>query len=124
MPISAAGWNQYPDDWGVISHAVKERAGWRCECTGECGRGFEHLEPVDGRCRNRHGEPRWRGRWFQGPVFLAAAHLDHDPSGTDLETIFALCEGCHLGVDRGQHAATRRANRERILGLVPLFELA
>lgn len=120
MPIR--DWSRYPDDWKSISLAVKERAGWRCECAGECGRGSEHLEDEDGRCRNRHGEPRWRGRQHQCSVVLTTAHLDHDPAGRDLDRLRAFCEGCHLNYDRAHHAATRRATREAQLGLVPLFD--
>jgi len=45
----------YPPDWRATSLAVRERAGWRCECEGECGlhRGR--------RCEERGGEPA-RGR--------------------------------------------------------------
>jgi hypothetical protein len=56
-------------------------------------------------------------------VFLAAAHLDHDPSVRDLDRLRAFREGCHLSYDRARHAATRRERRERELGLIGLFEL-
>jgi hypothetical protein len=123
VPLSSAQWGLYPEDWAQISWAVRERAGHRCECHGECERPDEHLEAVDGRCRNRHGQTRWRGQRWQSPVFLSAAHLDHDPTVRDLDRLRALCPGCHLAFDRAQHAATRHANRERELGLISLFDL-
>jgi hypothetical protein len=113
----------YPLNWGAISWMVLERAEWRCQCHGECGRLVEHLHRADGRCRNRHGQPRWGGQPWQRPVILSAAHLDHDPSSRDLGSILAYCESCHLSFDQPQHLATRRANREAALGLMPLFEL-
>jgi hypothetical protein len=123
VPLTAAARARYPADWGLLSWTVLHRAGMRCECTGECGRPHDHLDPADGRCRNRHGEPRWRGRRYQRPVVLSAAHLDHDPAGSDLARIAAYCEGCHLCYDRTHHAVTRRLRREQQLGLIGLFEL-
>lgn len=37
MPIRPENRSRYPADWPQISLAIKERAGWRCECRGECG---------------------------------------------------------------------------------------
>lgn len=122
MPISATQRDLYPVDWQFLSwNIVVRRAGGRCQCCGECGRNPEHLED-DGRCRNRHGQPRWRGKPWQRPVILSAAHLDHDPTSRSLDGILALCESCHLAADREQHLASRRASREAV-GQVPLFEL-
>lgn len=123
MPLTRAQWDLYPEDWPQLSwRIIVERAGARCQCAGECGRDPKHLDE-DVRCRNRHGQPRWRGKSWQRPVILSAAHLDHDPTSRDLEAILALCESCHLAVDRAHHAATRQANRERQLGLIGLFDL-
>ena len=50
MPIRPENKERYPADWTAISLATRERAKWRCECEGECGRG--HRE----RCEKRQGD--------------------------------------------------------------------
>lgn len=123
MPLTRAQWAAYPEDWPLLSwNIIVNRAGGRCECGGECAGDPGHLDD-DVRCRNRHGQPRWRGQPWQRPVILSAAHLDHDPPSRDLDFILVMCESCHLRYDSTHHAATRRANRERELGLLPLFDL-
>lgn len=129
MPLTAAARAEYPCDWPFLSwNIVMRRSGRRCECGDpnlpwDCGRGPAHHGP-DGRCRNRHGQPRWRGKPWQRPVILSLIHLNHDPTSRDVTTMRASCEGCHLHEDQLQHAETRRRNREARLGLVPLFDVA
>ena len=41
-------------------------------------------------------------------VFLAAAHLDHDPSNNRLRNLKSLCQRCHIIHDRSHHLAQRR----------------
>lgn len=112
----------YPPDWDERSLAVKEAAGWRCECTGWCGRGSDHLDKTDGRCVNRHGEPAFR---TGSVVVLTTAHLDHDPENWDDPRLAGLCQGCHLHYDRGHHAETRAStHRARLVeaGQLSLLE--
>lgn len=124
MPIRPENRERYPADWPAISLAIKrDRAGWRCECAGECGRPEAHLAD-DGRCRNRHGEPRWGGAPGQCAVVLTTAHLDHEPENCDPNNLLAMCEGCHLHYDRAHHAAGRERRRIDALGMDPLFDLA
>src|SRR5437773_740133 len=55
--------SRYPKQWTQLAQECKERAGWRCQ-----------------KCGIRHGQIRWSlhtGRAF--PVWLAAAHTNHDP---------------------------------------------
>ncbi|QFP96850.1 HNH endonuclease [Gordonia phage Mcklovin] len=113
MPIRPENRGRYPADWADISQSIKERADWRCECHGECGRGTH-----DGRCQNRHGGNAYG---TGSRVILTTAHLDHTPENCDPENLRAMCQGCHLHYDRAHHAETRRQTRERDLGLVPLF---
>lgn len=113
MPIRPENRNRYPADWPEISRSIKERAGWRCECHGECGRGTH-----EGRCPNRHGG---NAHGTGSRVVLTTAHLDHTPENCDPENLRAMCQGCHLHYDREHHAETRRQTRERDLGLVPMF---
>lgn len=107
MPIRSENRDRYPDDWAEISLAIKERAGWRCECRGECGRPLLHLD-VDDRCSNRHELP---ASGTGSRVILTTAHLDHTPEHCDPTNLKAMCQGCHLHYDRAHHAATRAATR-------------
>jgi hypothetical protein len=104
-PIRPENRGRYPADWAEISKAIKERAEWRCECLGECGRGTH-----EGRCPNLHGQPAYG---TGSKVVLTCAHLDHTPENCDPANLRAMCNGCHLWYDRDHHkqtaAATRRA---------------
>jgi len=106
-PIRPENRDRYPADWPAISLAVKDRAGWRCECEGECGRPVEHLSG-DSRCRNRHGAPAYG---TGSKVVLTTAHLDHTPENCDPANLKAMCQGCHLHYDRDHHAKTRAKTR-------------
>lgn len=116
MPIRPENKHRYPADWPAISLAVKEEAGWRCECVGECGRGTH-----EGRCPNIHRTPAYEtGR----EVIMTTAHLDHTPENCDRSNLKAMCQGCHLHYDREHHARTRAATRAAKLaaaGQHPLF---
>ena len=107
MPIRPENRDRYPADWPAVSWAIKERAAWRCECAGECGRGTHA-----GRCPNRHGQAAYGTGSI---VVLTTAHLDHIPENCDPGNLRAMCQGCHLHYDRGHHAETRSATRARQL---------
>lgn len=109
MPIRPENRSRYPADWKEISLAIKDRAGWRCECTGECGRHEYHLDD-DGRCVNEHGRP---AIGTGSKVVLTTAHLDHTPENCEPENLRAMCQGCHLHYDREHHAETRAARRAK-----------
>lgn len=111
MPVRPENRARYPANWAEISRATKERAGWRCECTGECGR------HAGRRCVEAHGQA---ARFARGRVILTVAHLDHRPENCDRENLRAYCQGCHLRYDSAEHAATRR--RTRHAAQVSLFE--
>jgi hypothetical protein len=120
-PIRPENRDRYPADWPAISRAIKvDRAGGRCECEGECGRGTH-----EGRCPNRHGEPAYG---TGSKVVLTTAHLDHIPENCEPENLKAMCQGCHLHYDRDHHAQTRassrRAEAAAVLGLFPLAAAA
>ncbi|MFD4528426.1 hypothetical protein ACFWP7_31810 [Streptomyces sp. NPDC058470] len=107
MPIRPENILRYPANWPEISRAIKDRAGWRCECEGECGRGTH-----PGRCPNVHeGEAYGTG----STVCLTTAHLDHTPENCSPENLRAMCQGCHLHLDAGHHAVTRATTRARAL---------
>lgn len=117
MPIRAENKHRYPPDWRDISTAIKDRAGWRCECNGECGRPAEHLD-ADGRCVNRHGHP---AVGTGSRVVLTTAHLNHTPEDCDPANLKAMCQGCHLHYDRDHHTQTRQRTLEVARGMDPLF---
>lgn len=98
MPIRASERDRYPTDWPAISLTIRDdRAGWFCECLGECDR-------HDGWCLARHGKPH---PVTQSKVVLTAAHLDHTPENCDPDNLRAMCQRCHLSYDRHHHAVTR-----------------
>lgn len=120
-PIRPENRARYPDDWREISNGIKiDRAKGRCECVGECGRPYLHLD-VDDRCRNHHGQPAWQ---TGSNVVLTTAHLDHTPENCDPANLKAMCQGCHLHYDREHHAQTRAAaKRAEDASLAGLFDL-
>lgn len=117
MPIRPENKHRYPPNWRDISHRIRfERAGGRCECTGQCGRGTH-----EGRCPNRHRQPAYG---TGSTVILTTAHLDHTPENCDDDNLVAMCNGCHLHMDKDHHAQTARRTREAVrvaAGEVPLF---
>jgi hypothetical protein len=114
-PIRPENRDRYPVDWPAISQAIKDRAGWRCECKGECGRGTHPR-----RCPNRHGRPAYA---TGSTVVLTTAHLDHTPENCDPGNLRAMCQGCHLHYDLDHHAETRARTRAAALAaqMEPLF---
>lgn len=118
MPIRPENRDRYPVDWPLLSGRIRfGRAGGRCECTGECGRGTHA-----GRCPNRHGEAAYG---TGSRVVLTVAHLDHAPEHCDPANLRAMCQGCHLHYDRDHHAQTRAATRAAEVDSThePLFEM-
>ncbi|MFI9588255.1 hypothetical protein ACIHCQ_42220 [Streptomyces sp. NPDC052236] len=107
MPIRPENRNRYPDDWPEISRAVKDAAGWRCACTGECGRGTH-----SGRCPNVHDQPAYGTGSL---VILTTAHLNHQPEDCLEANLVAMCQGCHLHLDRAHHRVTAALTRAAAL---------
>lgn len=114
MPIRPENRGRYPANWASIAVGIKvNRAGGRCECTGQCGRGTHA-----GRCLNRHGEAPYDApvlpQTLDGSepqadrmVILTVAHLDHTPEHCHPDNLLAMCQGCHLHYDLDHHAETR-----------------
>ncbi len=103
MPIRPENKHRYPDDWKEISLRIKERAGWQCECLGECGRGTHPK-----RCPNKHSQPAYG---TGSKVVLTTAHLNHTPEDCDDDNLKAMCQGCHLHYDKDHHAETRKKTK-------------
>lgn len=103
MPIKPENRSRYPRDWKQISARIRfERAASRCECEGECG--INH----DGRCAAEHGNPN---PMTGSKVVLTTAHLDHTPENCGDHNLKAMCQRCHLRLDRDHHASTARRTR-------------
>lgn len=116
MPIRASERARYPADWPVISLAIREdRAGWRCECAGECD---GHVP--GSRCTAAQHEPH---PITGSVVVLTVAHLDHTPENCGPANLRAMCQRCHLRYDRRHHAETRATARHEAAlraGQIPL----
>jgi len=67
----------YPENWEELAKECKDRAGWRCQF---CGVAHGDI------AISRRGEPY--------TIYLAAAHLDHDP-WNPRPRLAALCPSCH-----------------------------
>jgi hypothetical protein len=104
MPIRPENRGRYPANWREISAAIRARAGDRCECMGECGRGTH-----TGRCPNRQGQPAYG---TGSTVVLTTAHLDHTPENCAPGNLRSMCQGCHLHYDRHHHAQTAYRTRK------------
>ncbi|HYU74536.1 MAG TPA: hypothetical protein VEL31_17840 [Ktedonobacteraceae bacterium] len=93
---------KYPRNWRKLARACKERAGWQCK-----------------ECKVLHGTLRlsWAGRPY--PVYMVAAHKNHDPfnPSPDLECV---CPSCHFRFYRrqGQPAVwvIERMKHRKLLG--------
>jgi anti-sigma regulatory factor (Ser/Thr protein kinase) len=76
-----------PEPWGARWLTVMERAGWRCECSGQCGRAGH-------RCPSGHA-PGY-------PLHVVPAVPAGDAAAAALPAcaLVALCAGCRAGADR------------------------
>lgn len=112
MPIKPENKARYPKDWKAISQAIRERAGGRCECEGECG--LHRTTPGPRRCVEVNGEP---AKWAKGKIVLTVAHLNHTPEDVRPANLKAMCQRCHLRYDHDHHmknaAQTRRKGKAR-----------
>jgi hypothetical protein len=103
MPIDLTN---YPPSWGPFSYSIRYlRANGRCECTGECG--LHRPNPNPRRCIEHHHHP---ARFARGTICLTTAHLCHcDPPCAIPAHVKAMCQRCHLRLDRQIHALHARA---------------
>ncbi|GAA0463364.1 hypothetical protein [Sphingomonas molluscorum] len=132
MPIQAEHRWLYPIDWPELSKLI--RFGRAKGCCEHCGR------PHGARVFHL-GDGRWwdgeRRRWRDGRgrivrvsvaelaaivrvtrVFIACAHLNHDPTDNAPRNLAALCQRCHMIHDAAEHRRRRWLNayRRRALG--------
>jgi hypothetical protein len=82
----------------VLWAAVMERAGWRCQCVGECGRAHRgKRDRGDGRCVAEHSD---HARLAAAPAERVAAAA---ASRLTAQRLRAYCPRCHTGLTR-QHS--------------------
>src|ERR1700709_1700487 len=121
MPIRPESRRLYPFDWIQLSLSIRfRRAKGRCEHCGRphgqsvCHLGDGHWWDVsreawrDGRGRERRRMPPLVAMTEETPrfwtrVFLACAHLDHDPTNNQSKNLAALCQCCHMLHDAAEH---------------------
>lgn len=118
--------SKYPLGWRKISLEVRARSGGFCECRGECG-ADHHGESGElsetPRCRaaNHTPHPITGSR-----VVLTVAHLcrcrdRHGVKCGDKTHLRAMCQRCHLALDRADHLAHARVNRHARKAVADLF---
>ena len=132
IPIMAEHRWLYPIDWPELSKLIRfGRAKGRCEhCQRPHGQRVFHLG--DGRWwdADRRQWRDGRGRRVRAPdagvaaivrvtrVYIACAHLNHDPTDNTARNLAALCQRCHMIHDAAEHRRRRwfNAYRRRALG--------
>ncbi len=129
MPIKPENRKRYPKNWKTeIRPAILLRAEDYCECRGECGDDHYHE-----RCKAPNGMLIVRHRtvpadwvpWLLDEdlgtnlrgkpvkIVLTIAHLNHTPEDCRPENLLALCQRCHLRLDRFEHAKNAAETRRR-----------
>ncbi len=88
---------KYPKHWELIAKTCKEKAGWRC---GSC-------------LVKQHEERISKRTGLTYPVYLHAAHADHDPDNPDPRLI-CLCPTCHAIFDSDFRVRQRRIALEKM----------
>lgn len=108
-------YKKYPANWKQIRAEMMARSAGQCECTGECG--LHRTNPGPRRCTELHGA---NAQWAKGKIVLTIAHLnypggpcDHVNPCDDPSHLKAMCQRCHLRMDRELHIANGKATRER-----------
>lgn len=117
----------YPADWEDISHFIRfERAGGRCEWCGAPHGSLIVRNRHDPRCFDLLDDMEAEIAALEGAlvirVVLTTAHLPQATGTMDSrpEMLAALCQRCHLNLDRSRNLAARRANRDRKRGQMEL----
>lgn len=124
MPIRPENKARYPADWPQIRERILARAEHRCERCRK--RNHETVSVLPGgywfdwedlTWVNNCGEPM--GGHYSGPgqerqtrVVLTIAHWpDPAPENCGEDNLWALCNWCHLNIDRDIHVANAKETR-------------
>jgi hypothetical protein len=123
MPIRKS---EYHPKWTLISRLIRlHRANNRCEeCGLQNGRIIKRLKGGDFRTpsaaewdvyhsklRNQYNKVQALKVAGLTKVVLTVAHLDQDRNNNRFSNLKALCQCCHLKIDKGQHIANRKYGR-------------
>ena len=87
MPISKARAKLYPANWKQISWETRAAAGNKCEI-----------------CDAQNGKPHPR---TGSKVVLTVHHMDFNPGNNLKYNLVALCQRCHLRLDKKKKAYDR-----------------
>ena len=55
-------------------------------------------------------------------IVLTIAHLDHDVTNNEFSNLKALCQKCHLYLDRDLHKKNSKETRNKKKGIIELFK--
>ncbi len=125
MPID---YSKYPKTWKAIRANVLDRCGHCCQFCGvpnhsvvfrSAVNGFVWYEPEQACEIDAVGGDKICDNYVR--IVLTTAHLDHDIRNNMPENLAALCQRCHLRLDRKQHADSRRRTLARKQGQQLLF---
>ena len=97
---------RYGRNWPTFSRQIRYvRARSRCECCGQCG--LHHGR----RCVENHHAA---ARFAHGTIRLTVAHLCQcDPPCQNPNHVLAMCQRCHLRLDRWKHAHTKKIKKTK-----------
>lgn len=93
MPIKPENKYLYPSNWSTIRARILERAHDRCEF-----------------CDLHNHSIVYRSK-KPTTVVLTIAHLDHDPRNCHPDNLRALCQLCHISLDKKDAARARKRKR-------------
>ena len=116
MPMNAS---LYPPNWKEFSIYIRfDVAKGQCQCVGECG--LHKTIPGPRRCIEKHG---CLAKWARGKIVLTVAHLCNcDPLCANEKHVKAMCQRCHLRVDKDLHVRNSRKTRRARLAVKDIFE--
>jgi 5-methylcytosine-specific restriction endonuclease McrA len=104
-----ADYRRYPKQWREISQKARRLAGNRCELCSAPNLTFV--------VRDSSTLHPWRYAVHQVPaagrtkIVLTVHHIDGNPANNSRHNLIALCQRCHLRLDRERHIKTRKARR-------------
>lgn len=134
-------YSKYPSNWkSEIRPAILKRAKDCCEQCGLKNGLLISRDNKNGLVKDLWNGPVWEyndnGRlvesnyswhlsdwesFHHARVVLTIAHIDHDINNNNYSNLMALCQKCHLDLDRDQHRANARKTNKNKKGLQELF---